>query len=109
MSAANDVLAERLRQINAEGYHTRYDDEHDERQLARAAFCYVQHYVARAWLTECSSRSVASVYAKEKTHDEWPFDGDWKPKTPRLDLVRAAALLIAEIERIDRAAAKVKP
>ncbi|AKQ30008.1 TPA: hypothetical protein JI225_05075 [Acinetobacter baumannii] len=26
----------------------------------------------------------------------------WKPKSPRQDLVRAAALLIAEIERLDR-------
>ncbi|MCY2697597.1 hypothetical protein [Acinetobacter baumannii] len=33
----------------------------------------------------------------------WPFaDTFWKPKSPRQDLVRAAALLIAEIERLDR-------
>jgi hypothetical protein len=35
----------------------------------------------------------------------WPWSKDWwKPKTPRRDLVRAGALSLAEIERLDRAA-----
>lgn len=34
----------------------------------------------------------------------WPWDREWwKPKDRRRNLVRAAALLIAEIERLDRA------
>lgn len=36
----------------------------------------------------------------------WPWDSSWwRPKDARRDLVRAAALLLAEIERLDRAAA----
>lgn len=36
----------------------------------------------------------------------WCWDRSWwKPTTPRRDLVKAAALILAEIERIDRAAA----
>jgi len=34
----------------------------------------------------------------------WPRDWAFRPKDRRSNLVRAAALLIAEIERIDRAA-----
>jgi hypothetical protein len=35
----------------------------------------------------------------------WPWDLKWwKPTTPRRDLVKAAALIVAEIERLDRAA-----
>lgn len=36
----------------------------------------------------------------------WPWDESWwKPTTPRRDLVKAAALILAEIERLDRMAA----
>jgi hypothetical protein len=35
----------------------------------------------------------------------WPFDGSWlKPKSAREDLVRAGALIAAEIDRLDRVA-----
>jgi hypothetical protein len=34
----------------------------------------------------------------------WPWSLHWwKPKSPRRDLIRAAALIVAEIERLDRA------
>lgn len=33
----------------------------------------------------------------------WPFETSWwKPKNTRSDLIRAAALIVAEIERFDR-------
>ncbi|HCE5729600.1 hypothetical protein ACP0KH_06585 [Pseudomonas aeruginosa] len=36
----------------------------------------------------------------------WPWDKDWwKPTSARRDLVKACALALAEIERLDRAAA----
>lgn len=36
--------------------------------------------------------------------DSWPFpDGkNWSPKSPREDLIHAAALIIGEIERLDK-------
>lgn len=44
-------------------------------------------------------------YQKGGPTTVWPWDWAWwKPKNPRRDLVRAAALIIAEIERLDRAA-----
>ena len=37
----------------------------------------------------------------------WPWSLDWwKPKDPRRDLVRAGALIVAEIERLDRQPAR---
>lgn len=33
----------------------------------------------------------------------WPWSREWwKPKNPRRDLVKAGALIVAEIERLDR-------
>jgi len=40
----------------------------------------------------------------------WPWaDRWWKPKSVRHDLIRAAALIVAEIERLDRGAAPTEP
>jgi hypothetical protein len=36
----------------------------------------------------------------------WPTDWRWNPADPRRNLVKAGALILAEIERIDRAAAQ---
>lgn len=90
--AAQDVLAERRRQIEVEGWTPEHDDEHSESELALAAASYA---------------AAAGGYAKGKAPPIWPFALDWwKPSYGRRDLVKAAALLLAEIERIDRAAAE---
>ena len=110
MSAAiDDVLAERQRQISAEGWTAGHDDEHHNREMAQAADCYVSHYVCRSWLVDADSELRKKLggslarYQEEETPSDWPWDEKWwKPKDPRRDLVRAAALLIAEIERLDR-------
>jgi hypothetical protein len=37
----------------------------------------------------------------------WPWSREWwQPKDRRRDLVRAGALIVAEIERLDRAASR---
>ena len=94
-----DVLVERERQKTAEGYTEEHDNEHTSCELARAAECYVAHYRQRAWRYE----GMPQVYRSEPYPENWPWDDQsWKPKSPRQDLVRAAALLLAEIERLDR-------
>ena len=100
--AATDVLAERQRQIDVEGWTAEHDDGYDSGELAGAASCYAAHVNGRQWVFPNSPDD----YQAEPTPDYWPWDADWwKPKSPRQDLVRAAALLLAEIERLDRAAA----
>ncbi|EGT4286842.1 hypothetical protein DOX45_01215 [Cronobacter malonaticus] len=87
-AAARDILAERQRQISAEGWTPEHDDEHSDGSLADAAACYA--------LLANSQLAGVPCY--------WPWDAKWwKPKNQRADLVRAAALIVAEIERIDRA------
>lgn len=103
--AINAVLEERRRQIDGEGFTPEHDDQHADRSLARAAACYAEQYIGRAWMVDDKSEGLES-YQDDETPDNWPWgEGWWKPKDPRRDLVRAAALLIAEIERLDRVAA----
>lgn len=100
-SAIKDVINERQRQINQEFYSTKNDDEYKQNELLRAAVCYAENVVRRGWVFDSSFGP--DVYQEEEVPDLWPWDLDfWKPKNPRRDLVRAAALIIAEIERIDR-------
>lgn len=99
--AFKDVINERQRQINQESYSTENDDEYKQNELLRAAVCYAENVVRRGWVFD--SNFGPDVYREEEVPDLWPWDIDfWKPKNPRRDLVRAAALLIAEIERMDR-------
>ena len=88
-NASDDVLAERERQKNVEGWTAEHDDEHEDNQLAIAAASYA------AW--------------GEKDYPPliWPWGEKWwKPRDHRRNCVKAAALLIAEIERLDRASQK---
>ncbi|HEH9008914.1 TPA: ead/Ea22-like family protein [Salmonella enterica] len=89
--AANDVLAERSRQVTAEGWTPEHDDEHCNGELAMAAVCYINE-------TGTVNRNGGKPWG-------WPWDASWwKPNTRRRNLVKATALLLAEIERIGRAA-----
>lgn len=102
--AIEDVLAERQRQKKTEGWTEQHDDQHVDRSMASAASCYVGQYVERSWLVEAFPDGEER-YQNDPIPDDWPgtwADGWWKPKNPRRDLVRAAALLLAEIERLDR-------
>ena len=90
--AARDVLAERRRQVSAEGWDTKHDDHHTDGELAVAASCY--------------ANPVFSSYGGGRCPIAWPWTlAWWKPKDRRSDLVRAGALILAEIERLDRARA----
>lgn len=87
--AINDVIAERNRQVNAEGWTPEHDDNYHESELSDAAACYALHAHNQGFPTPA----------------HWPWDYDWwKQTNPRRDLVKAGALILAEIERIDRAA-----
>lgn len=90
-SAINDVISERLRQVDEEHNSIVQDDEYTNNELVRAAFCYASpHAVGRE--------------PSATPSNQWPWGAEWwKPKNRRRDLVRAAALLVAEIERMDRA------
>lgn len=95
MTAINDIAVERQRQITAEGWTEAHDDAYAAGELARAASCYARHAGS-----DEDDRQVNSGFQPPG----WPWFGFWKPSGRRRDLVKAAALIVAEIERLDRAA-----
>lgn len=85
--AARDVLAERRRQVEGEGMTNDADDCYHAAELPCAAASYILNG------------------ANDEAPYIWPWAKSWwKPRDARANYVRAAALLLAEIERIDRAA-----
>ena len=88
LKVIEEIGAERERQKSVEGWSPAHDDEHGDYALARAAACYVND------IGSCRSPSAL-----------WPWDMKWwKPTTHRRNLIKAAALIVAEIERVDRLA-----
>jgi hypothetical protein len=88
-AAALDVLTERRRQVEAEGWTEDQDDAHEGGELAQAAICYAD----------------PAAHCQLGIPHQWPWVAEWwKPRDRRRNLVRAGALVIAEIERLDRAA-----
>ncbi|VGH91136.1 hypothetical protein [Klebsiella pneumoniae] len=82
--AINDVIAERQRQLTVKGFSTEQDDTYVGFQLSAAAICYIEPMEAENY---------------------WPadwYDDRFKPTDTRRNLIKAAALIIAEIERLDR-------
>lgn len=100
MKAIDDIQKERQRQIEQEGWSPEHDDNHRNGEMALAAACYASP------VRMFKARQMAGRGYDEFTlyDDAWPWlDKWWKPKDRRSDLVRAAALIVAEIERLDRA------
>lgn len=88
---AAEIGAERQRQIDEEGITLQNDDAYKGFELLRAAGAYI---------------ADSDSYPNPGQPPEiWPFDpAMWNPKDYRRDLIRAAALIVAEIERYDRLA-----
>ncbi|WP_035670073.1 hypothetical protein [Bradyrhizobium liaoningense] len=109
MSAIDDIATERRRQIEQEGWSAGHDDSHMDGEMSRAAACYAAH--ASAYQRVCSDvglQTYRSIEPRSSVYNfGWPWSREWwKPKDPRRDLIRAGALIVAEIERLDRAASR---
>ncbi len=90
LSILDEIAAERLRQIE-EGFDRAHDDAHQFGELPLAAACYATN--------AATQDTPVPGWAPE----EWPWNRLWwKPKDRRTDLIKAAALIVAEIERLDR-------
>jgi len=92
------IAAERKRQTDQIGFDPAHDDAHEECELARAARSYLSYYVAE---------KLGCIKDYPETEPpglvEWPWAEEWwKPKDSRSNLVRAGALIAAEIDRLDR-------
>lgn len=95
--ALQDVADERGRQVNEEGYQRSHDDAHKDGALALAAAAYIGHSIkdlGQYGPPDGQDDDVAVLISMAP----WSI----RAKAPRDSLVKAAALLVAEIERRDR-------
>lgn len=84
-SVVREILEERVRHVLDERWTLQHDDEHSKGEMALAAGVYA-----------IASWKLAIV-------DLWPWSKSWlKLSNPRRNLVKAGALIVAEIERLDR-------
>ena len=99
----NDIADERYRQTHTLHWSTAHDDTHVAGELPRAAACYAWWAGLDPMVRECVPVEQAVVWRRL-----WPWErGHWHTSSARRALIKAAALLVAEIERLDRAAASV--
>ncbi len=90
------IADERKRQIEVEGWTAEHDAEHKDNELAWAAMCYAdpeEHY----------HQENRFLKFRQPRHGLWPkkWDIGWfKPKERIRDLVKAGALIAAEIDRL---------
>lgn len=111
VSVEAEIASERKRQIEVEAWDAEHDDLHDTGGLAMAAACYAAPaplYKGAHIIRPVGDRD--GFGPQLVLHDAWPWEPQWwKPKGRRRDLIRAAALIVAEIERLDRAALPASP
>lgn len=82
------IADERYRQIYKEGWSSYHDAKHTNGELAQAAMCYANPIPSEGFITAF-----------------WPFDRLWYKRSssdPIKNLVKAGALIAAEIDRIQR-------
>ena len=92
------ITEERKRQIEVEGWDIERDVKvHKDGELAIAAVCYIldvnQHQVFNHYISDF------------KPCELWPWDIEWwkpTPNDPIRQLVKAGALIAAEIDRLQR-------
>lgn len=84
------IAEERAAHKTREGWTNEGDDEYRNGELARAGACYAMN--------------AADTYYGPAIAPFFPFRREWwKPKDKIRDLVRAGALIAAEIDRLQRA------
>lgn len=95
LSGAELIAAERRRQVEEEGWTPEHDGEHAEGDLYEAAIAYL----------------LALGERDQPPPDVWPWDSSWWKPTPGDEvrqLVKAGALIAAEIDRRQRADRRIR-
>lgn len=92
------IAAERQRQMDAEGWTPEHDAAHTGQQLAWAAVCYA---TPPDWRRLGYWQVNYDVAGRAAYPAEWPWHPDyWKPGDRVRELVKAGALIAAEIDRL---------
>lgn len=99
------INEERERQIAREGFDAKHDAEHNAGELVDAALCYAAVASAEVRGSTAEEWPVGMFNGFTDSLIEWPWeDGWWKPSNdPIRNLIKAGALIAAEIDRIQSA------
>ena len=90
------IVAERRRQIEVEGWAAEHDLAHAPGALARAGAAYA----VNVWLRNADVQKTRDLRGLPSLI--WPWEKSWwKPDGNRRDLVKAGALILAELDRAD--------
>ncbi len=106
-AAIEEIAAERWRQISREGFTPAHDDTLVNGELAQgaAAYCIAAGLPRDRYRDLRRNGDEAEVAKALPIFTLWPWhNGLFKPMNPRRDLIKACAMIVAEIGRIDRAA-----
>lgn len=89
------IMQERQRQVNVEGWTAEHDNEHIMGEMIGAAVTYAAHAL-----------EIVSNHEIPGADEEgwWPWDEKWWKPSPDVitNLVKAGALIAAEIDRLQR-------
>ena len=104
MSGLSKIAAERQRQVEVKGYTPEHDAEHITGEFVSAAFCYARH----AMCTYApANREAAPATHEPPVFPYWPWASEYFKPAPFTregairDLVKAGALIVAEIDRLE--------
>ncbi|MES2995869.1 MAG: hypothetical protein V4733_03575 [Verrucomicrobiota bacterium] len=102
MTGIELIAAERQRQIQKYGWSAAHDDSHEIGELREAAAAYM--LLAEQGVELMHGQEAYRQAARRNAIDMWPWDdASFDPDSPRLEcLIKAGALIAAEIDRISR-------
>ena len=99
MTGIELIAEERRRQIEEEGWTSEHDMHYTHGELASAAVCYT--------MTENERKHMVEITVTEEDGTVkqcpviWPWEPRWwKPADRKKDLIRAGALIAAELDRL---------
>jgi len=105
MNGSELITQERTRQVEKEGYDFEHDEQHREGVLINAATAYLMcpgNWIYRdPYEVKGFERINPSMMPNLFIRSYWPWDiEDFKPKSRISNLVRAGALIAAEIDQL---------
>lgn len=100
------IASERERQVSEEGWSPEHDDTHTEGELAEAAACYAMPTIWReATVNQNTDTSLIEYLLDGLSLQGWSSWFKPSPENRVRELVKAGALIAAEIDRLQRQAA----
>lgn len=103
MTVIEEIKEERARQLTVKGYHSIHDDEHKRGEIATFAKAHIEAAHLRLMTPKMKDGQLYAHINAFHSPQLWKV----APHSRRDHLIIAAALLVAEIERLDRMEKKI--